>query len=99
MTTFNQFKQKLRDEIAEKSFTDEAVLKEYDELREELGDLENYHKYRPWETLFGSVKLCPFCKAELTESLVSRFLGSWNWYERFVYRCQCGYRYPDTRKI
>lgn len=99
MTTFNEFKQQLRDEIVEKSFTDETVLKEYNELREESGDLENHPKYQPMIALFGSHKLCPFCKAELTESLASRYLGSWSWYKKFIYRCQCGYKFLDTREV
>lgn len=99
MTTFNQFKQKLRDEIKEKEFLDEIILKEYEELREELGDLEKHSKYKPRIALFDSSKLCPFCKAKLTILLASRTLGSFNWFERFIYRCSCGYKFPDVRKV
>ncbi len=99
MTTFNQFKQQLRDELKEKAFLDEIVLKEYEELREELGDLENYHKYKPRIALFGSDKLCPFCKAELTILLASRTLDYSGWFEKFIYRCSCGYKYPDVRTV
>lgn len=99
MTTFNQFKQQLRDDLKEKAFLDEIVLKEYEELREELGDLENHPKYKPRIALFDLDKHCPFCHSNLTISIALRTLDYSGWFEKFIYRCDCGYKYPEVRSV
>ncbi len=99
MVTLNQFKQILRDEIKEREFHDERINKEYDDLLKELDGLENHPKYRPAEALLGSEKICPFCRGNLEISIASRFIASYDYLERIIYKCQCGYKYPDVRTV
>lgn len=102
MTTLQEFKQKLKSELSGREFTDDKFYTEYNNLRIELGSLENHPDYKPKTrlTFHGFKKSCPICNTFLETIIVERFLGSFGLFERLIYKCSsCGYRYPDSRHV